>query len=163
LDQLEAPAAQPLDVLRDFLARPLDGWIEIRTIARQPPALRCRCRCEQRPHPDPRPRAGGADRRGDVRHRSKLRVAAVPLAGERPLAELQRAAAGAHVGEEADAARIALPAAECGGTGPDPERVRLLTIERGEVPGHRAIGDAAAPLEITIAAFPRVAEQQPEA
>ncbi len=68
-------------------------------------------------------------------------------------------AAAAHVRPQADALRIGLPEAERVRARAHAVRVRHAPVGRREVPGHDAVGNEAAPFEVSVAALPRIAER----
>src|SRR5436853_3602212 len=76
------------------------------------------------------------------------------------LTELDADTAAAHVGPQANAARVSVPKAERVCAGAHTVGVRQCIAGRGEVPWHDAIGYEAAPFEIAVAPLPRVAEQE---
>src|SRR5439155_16305154 len=78
-----------------------------------------------------------------------------------PCAELYPDAAAAHIGPETDALRVHAPKAERARTCAHSVHMRALAVPGGDIPGHHAIGNEAAPLQIAVAALPRVSEQQP--
>jgi hypothetical protein len=101
-------------------------------------------------------RVNGGERRLTLVARATDDVAHV----EDALSELDADATAPHVGPEADALRIDLPEAERSCPGADAVRMSDRAVVRGEIPRHDAVGRPAAPLEISVRAFPRVAENE---
>ena len=79
---------------------------------------------------------------------------------EQTLTKAHADPAAPHIGPETHALGIDLPEAERGRTGAHAVRVSDGAIGGRDIPGHDAVGRPAAPLEITVAALPRVAEDE---
>ena len=77
---------------------------------------------------------------------------------EAAIAEERAGATVAEIEPQRNSGGVGLPEADCGGSGLHTIGVRGTGGGDAEVPGHGALGDAGAPFEIAVAAFPVIAQ-----
>src|ERR1019366_1973377 len=77
---------------------------------------------------------------------------------EHALAKLERRGTAPHVGPETDPVGVHVPGAERAGARAHAVRMRTSAVPRRDVPWHDAVGLEAAPGEVAVRAFARVAQ-----